>query len=169
MERDTRLLSRRWLLAACGAEILVPGRSNAAVVERSTASRLQSEDNAYTPPTNLKMVADIYSRMTVPVRVNGHGPFPFVVDTGANQSVIASELAKRLGLPIGPMVTLNGIAGAKTTPSTRADLKSGRRELAGQILSILPRAALGGEGILGLDAIGGAAVVLNFAGGDLRI
>lgn len=169
MEPDACLLSRRWLLALCGAGLVASGPSRAAVVERSTASRLSSEGDAYRPPTNLKMVADLYNRMTVPVTVDGRGPFPFIVDTGANQSVIAAELARRLDLPIGPMVTLNGIAGTKTTPSTRADLKSGRHELAGQILSILPRAGLGGDGILGLDAIGGAAVVLNFAAGDLRI
>jgi len=35
---------------------------------------------------------------TVNVCVSGNGPFPFVVDTGAAQSVVVSSLARRLGL-----------------------------------------------------------------------
>ncbi|MEK6638843.1 MAG: retropepsin-like aspartic protease [Pseudomonadota bacterium] len=38
-------------------------------------------------------------RMTVPVMINGQGPFRFVIDTGADRTVISSELAERLGLP----------------------------------------------------------------------
>ena len=34
--------------------------------------------------------------------IAGQGPFEFVVDTGANQSVISAELVASLGLPINP-------------------------------------------------------------------
>ena len=37
-------------------------------------------------------------RMTVPVMINGQGPFDFVVDTGADRTVISEELAKQLSL-----------------------------------------------------------------------
>ena len=33
---------------------------------------------------------------TVPVMINGQGPFDFVVDTGADRTVISEELAKQL-------------------------------------------------------------------------
>jgi hypothetical protein len=35
----------------------------------------------------------------VPVYIDGHGPFPFALDTGASRSLIANALAHRLRLP----------------------------------------------------------------------
>ena len=37
-----------------------------------------------------------------PVYINGKGPFPFIVDTGASKSVIDQTLARRLGFAISP-------------------------------------------------------------------
>jgi len=43
----------------------------------------------------------------VPVRINGDGPYDFVLDTGAGGTVVSPELAKKLGLDVQ---TLPGIA-----------------------------------------------------------
>jgi hypothetical protein len=114
-------------------------------------------------------VADIYRRMTVPVRINDSGPYGFVVDTGANQSVIAGELADRLGLRQGPEAPLNGVAGVQVAPTTSARIEIGKRLLPEQTLSILPRAGIGGDGMLGLDSIGEAALTIDFVKKNLRI
>src|SRR6266496_2270149 len=43
------------------------------------------------------------------VCINGQGPFPFIIDTGAQGSVVTAALATRLGLPkIGPPVLIGG-------------------------------------------------------------
>ena len=70
--------------------------------------------------------------------VNGQGPFPFVVDTGANQSVVSDVLALQLGLPVGPSQALNGVAGVQQAPTTVATLKIGDRSHADVVLSMLP-------------------------------
>src|ERR1700761_199421 len=57
-------------------------------------------EGAYKPPTDLKTIVDIYKRMTGPVSIDGAGPYPFVVDTGANQSVVSAEIADKLGLKV---------------------------------------------------------------------
>ena len=62
------------------------------------------------------MLSDLCSRMTAPVRINGQGPFPFVVDTGANRTVISAELAARLGLSKGPDQAVNDAAGWRSRP-----------------------------------------------------
>ena len=73
-----------------------------------SASRLQDlpdpdrTTSGYEPPARLTAVLDIYKRMTGAVLVGGAGPYPFVADTGANQSVISAELAAKLELPLGP-------------------------------------------------------------------
>jgi predicted aspartyl protease len=134
------------------------------------ASRLAGRrDQPYTPPPLLSAVADLYKRMTVAIRVNDSGPYGFVVDTGANQSVISSELAAKLGLPIGATAPLNGVAGIQMAPTTTARLEIGARRLPALALSILPQAGIGGAGMLGLDAIGDQALTLDFAGRALRI
>jgi predicted aspartyl protease len=114
-------------------------------------------------------VADIYRRMTVPVRINESGPYGFVVDTGANQSVIARELAEQLGLSSGALAPLNGVAGVEFAPTSKAHIEIGKRLLPEQILSILPRAGIGGDGMLGLDSIGEAALTIDFVKRNLRI
>ena len=42
--------------------------------------------------------SDRLGRVVAPVSVNGQGPFRFIVDTGANRSVLSQGLVERLGL-----------------------------------------------------------------------
>lgn len=52
------------------------------------------------------LYAEARNRLTVPVGIGSSGPFPFVIDTGAERTVISRELAKRLGLSAGTPVGL---------------------------------------------------------------
>jgi predicted aspartyl protease len=54
--------------------------------------------NTYTIPAHIDRQGFYGSEIFVGVCVDGHGPFPFVVDTGASSSVIDVGLAARLGL-----------------------------------------------------------------------
>jgi hypothetical protein len=47
----------------------------------------------------------------VPVWINGRGPYPFALDTGASQSLIDSSLARSLGLRRLGKRSLSGITG----------------------------------------------------------
>jgi hypothetical protein len=127
-----QLLERRNVLGMLAASsVLGAGVVGSAVVARVESSRLTPlSDQPYVPPMSLRTIADIYRRMTAPVRIEGSGPFAFVVDTGANQSVISTELAGVLGLPFGADAALNGVAGVQMTPTTIASLDLGgtRRE-----------------------------------------
>jgi hypothetical protein len=54
------------------------------------------------------------------VCINGKGPFPFVIDTGAEGSVLTSSLATRLGLPkIGAPVPIGGAGCSATAQVSR--------------------------------------------------
>ena len=50
--------------------------------------------------THVPMAVAADGIISVPVLVNGQGPFQFIVDTGSNRSVISADLAQALGLPI---------------------------------------------------------------------
>ncbi|HXV01776.1 MAG TPA: retroviral-like aspartic protease family protein [Caulobacteraceae bacterium] len=170
------LFTRRRIATGLGAAMLSPAAFSAAAqmgsldLRHDSPSRLaRATPEDYVPPSDLKIVADIYRRMSVAVRIDATGPYGFVVDTGANQSVIASDLAERLGLRRGPEAPLNGVAGVQVAPTTNARVEIGKRVLPAQTLSILPRSGIGGDGMLGLDSIGEAALTIDFVKRNLRI
>ncbi len=102
-------------------------------------------------------------RLTVAAMVNGQGPFDFMVDTGANSSVIAVELADRLGLARGRRSEMHGIAGAQSVDTVMVEsLAVGRRVRQRMVLSVLPRENLDVDGILGLEWLGRASLLLDF-------
>src|SRR5579863_8786822 len=104
---------RRGFLAGFGATVAAAPAAAAIIEVNPGAVSLIPPPLAYVPPADLRTIVDIYRRMTAPVRVNGQGPYPFVVDTGANQSVISDSLAAQLALPTGPLEPLNGVAGVQ--------------------------------------------------------
>lgn len=56
----------------------------------------------------------------VPVGINGHGPFTFVLDTGSSHSTVSHELAVRLALPAVAKTSVTTIAGSETRLVVRA-------------------------------------------------
>jgi len=162
--------SRRQAVGATGGALLVASGTRAQAIFSSRGSRLKSlGDSVYVPPRSISAVKDIYSRMTVGVRVAGQGPFAFVVDTGANQSVISCELAVQLTLPALAPAMLNGVAGMMMEPTTFASLEIGGKVLPDAAFSILPAAAIGGQGMLGLGHLGGQRLTLDFKASSIRI
>lgn len=109
-------------------------------------------------------------RLTAAVRVNGQGPFAFVVDTGANRTVIAEDLAARLSLAAGPPTIVHGIASAAPAATVRID-QIAIGSLKNRLLAapVLPRAALGADGLLGVDLLRNRQLVFDFARGAARL
>jgi predicted aspartyl protease len=113
---------------------------------------------------------DPAGRLTVQVFLNDKGPFPFLVDTGANASVISSELASSLGLPAGRAVNLHGIAGVELVGTVGvASVRVGRRERRDLSLSIIPGRYLKAPGVLGMDWLGAQGLTLDFADRQMHV
>jgi hypothetical protein len=141
------------------------------IIQGGGGTRLPTPADAppYVPPADLRSILDIYKRMTGPVRVQATGPYRFVADTGANQSVISAELAAQLSLPAGDIQALNGVAGVQMTPTVTATVQVGERTPRETVLSVLPAAAIGGPGMLGLDLLGDARLTLDFHNQSIAI
>jgi Aspartyl protease len=128
-----------------------------------------------TPPPdtsdkNIQGVADAAKRLTVEGMINGHGPYTFVVDTGADRSVIAAEVALALGLAPNPEVIVQGIARAVPAPTVIVDkMEFGSIAMNSLVLPVLPRNWLGSDGFLGLDVIDDNRVIFDFRGRKLTI
>jgi predicted aspartyl protease len=161
-------LDRRHLTAGLGAGLLWPAAARATPVFATSADSPLADRN-YAPPTDMVTLADIYRRMTAPVKVNGQGPYPFVVDTGANRSVISIELAATLGLPVGPRQLLHGVAGQEMAGSSIATLNLGGHDQKDTVLSLLPEISIGGPGMLGVDGLSDQSLTLDFLGQRLEI
>ncbi|GAA0578800.1 retroviral-like aspartic protease family protein [Rhizomicrobium electricum] len=109
-------------------------------------------------------------QLTTAVRINGKGPFHFIIDTGADCSVIAEDVAQALHLPVGRNVMVQGIIRSMQAPSVPvAELRFGSLERSNLELPVLPRSLLKADGFLGLDAIGRNRVVFDFKRRTLRV
>jgi len=114
--------------------------------------------------------SDSAKHLTVPVYISGVGPFHFVVDTGADRSVIAEDIAVRLGLIRGHDVTVQGVVRTVASQLVAvADVSFGSIVRRNLTIPVLPRALMGADGYLGLDAVDGARVTLDFKNQELVI
>ena len=158
--------SRRQFAAALGGGLALPGLVQA-------RPRHVDADNlpivaavaprALSPGETIETSDDPYRRMTAPIYINGQGPFFFVVDTGANQSVVSSELAAQLALPTGETVQLHGVAGVETTPTVIARMvKVGSRVERDVQMPMLPEGSIGAPGIIGIDRLSKQRVTMDF-------
>ena len=164
-----RRLAAGVLAAAFGWPLAGVAQLPVRVEEGGGGSRMRGGTDDYQPPTRLSAVLDIYRRMTGPVTIDGSGPFPFVIDTGANQSVISSELATKLNLLLVEGRPVNGVAGVADAPMTEAKAQVGSRPPRNATFSVLPEAAMGAPGMLGLDLLDGARLTLDFGRQALSI
>jgi predicted aspartyl protease len=157
-EAHTRRHVAAWLTALA----LTP------VAARAQAPDPVSADPAV--PMTVQAAEDEAARMTVPVMVNGRGPFPFVVDTGSNRTVISDTLAVQLGLPAGEILQVSSATGIDPTPSAHIErLSVGRREVSNLLAPVLIRANLAAAGMLGIDAVADQTITMNFRRGTMSI
>lgn len=156
MESTLAALSRRQLIE-CGAASLI-----------LTGSALAEAKKPFEPlPAEVKITEH---NLTTSVKVNGKGPFRFVIDTGADRSVIAEDVAQALHLPVGHEVVVQGIVRAVPAQSVPvSDLRFGPVERKDLQMPVLPRVLLKADGFLGLDAIGDNRVVFDFQRQTLRV
>lgn len=114
------------------------------------------------PASTAVKLREVDTRMTVPVLINGKGPFRFIVDSGATRTVISSTLAAQLGLPSAGTVPLHSVGGESDVPAVHIDsLYVGALPAKEIVAPVLEEANLGGLGILGIDTLKGKKVVID--------
>ena len=109
-------------------------------------------------------------RMTVPVMINGQGPFDFVVDTGADRTVISEELAKQLNLPQSGTATLHAMGGSAKVKLVSIKTVQVSTNIAKRVeAAALPRRNVGADGLLGIDSLKNQRIVMNFQSNTMRV
>src|SRR6185312_14600010 len=75
----------------------------------TTQKAAATDPGQYAGSGAVRSASDTDSRLTTLVFLNGAGPYHFLVDTGAERTLIAEDIATRLALPRGRDVMVEGI------------------------------------------------------------
>ena len=103
------------------------------------------------------------TRMTVEVRVNGRGPYQFLVDSGADTSVVGLRIAADLQLPLGTPTVLHGTTASAVVGRVLVDeLQLGSSKIRNLEVPALKEADLGGAGMIGIDALVEQRLMMDF-------
>lgn len=108
-----------------------------------------------------------HTRMTAAVHVNGSGPYQFVVDSGADTSVIGANIAQALQLPAGKPAILHAMT--ESTQVERVIVESlglGPTVVQDLHLPVLRERDLGAQGMIGIDALVRQRLMMDF---DARV
>jgi predicted aspartyl protease len=121
-------------------------------------------------PAALDTATDATKRLSVAVRIDGNGPYRFVVDTGADRTVLATDVAADLGLLHGERVMMEGVVRAVATDTvTLRELSFGSVTCKRLVVPVLPRTMLEADGYLGLDTLDRHRVTLDFKHHTLQV
>lgn len=125
------------------------------------------------PVTTVPYRVDYNGWLTVEVMVNGLGPYPFIIDTGATQSIVFQNLADQQNFMLtgGPPQTVLGMAAQGTfSPYLVGEITLGEAGIGGLITVILPDWSVEQKpaGILGLDFLRKYICVFDAETGELR-
>lgn len=125
------------------------------------------------PPSEEQIVAlerERYRRVTVPVAVQGAGPYRFLVDTGAEATVVSQELATALDLPNAGWATIVGMASEALAELVDVDnLAMGGMDFCCLTSPVLAKRQIGADGILGLDSLQDSRVLIDFEADSMTV
>ena len=145
------------LLAAAAAAAPLPAPSAQLAIAPPTPPPVPLADETLA-------LGSAQDRMTVPVSINARGPWHFVIDTGAERTVVSRELAGVLGLAAGPEVRVIAMTGPARVASVIVPALS-VSAIARETIQAPALAArdLGAAGMLGIDALQGHSIAIDFA------
>jgi hypothetical protein len=105
----------------------------------------------------------VETRLTVAVMVNRRGPYNFIVDSGADTSVVGLRIARGLELPLGTPAVLHAMTSRNIVDRVRVDeLTLGPSTIRNLQLPALSESDLGGDGMIGIDALVRQRLLMDF-------
>jgi hypothetical protein len=171
---------RRFVIVACGltlAGLAAPGVAAAAEPPRIDKPKpvppTIPPDVPPLPPAQIDptlavggqdvKAKKVETRLSVDVQVNGRGPYRFIVDSGADTSVVGIGIAHDLQLPLGTPAILNGMTSRDLVDRVKVDeLTLGPTSVRNLLLPALREYDVGGDGIIGIDALVSKRLLMDF-------
>ena len=151
-----------WLTPASAAML--------AVVSLPLSNQVTGDDGPQ-PVDLIKLERDHYNRMTVPVTIDQHGPYRFMIDTGAEATVLSRDIADNLGLFEREPAKLVAMASKRDIETAFIpNLRLGSRKFDIQTAPLVERANIGSaDGVLGLDSLQNQRVLLDFTNDRITV
>lgn len=159
---------RTFLAGALGSVAFAPAIS-AQAPSPSTGSLLGGDSD---PELDIMAAwVDRFGRPTVKVSLNGAGPFEFLVDTGANTTVVAKRHIESLQVPYTGMAQVYGTTGDRAFPlAILSELVAGSAKRSGLQVAVAEDVDLAREdGILGADVFAGRRLTFDIGGRTVTV
>lgn len=118
----------------------------------------------------LELEEDRAQRFTLPVLVEGAGPFDFMIDTGSQATVLTHGVRDRLGLSTAGEATLIALASRRSVELVEVDsLTFGSNTVRDLVSPVLEKSNVGADGILGLDSLQDFRVLVDFRDSTIAV
>lgn len=104
-----------------------------------------------------------HARLTLPVLVEGAGPFAFMIDTGSQATAITHQIRTAANLAPAGTAVLVGMASRREVELARVGrIDFGTNSFTDFTAPVLAREHVGADGIIGLDALQDFRVLIDF-------
>ena len=111
----------------------------------------------------LELEDDRTNRFTVPVLVEGEGPYNFMIDTGSQATAVTSYINEGLQLNPGGTAMLVGMASRRPVDMVEvSSMTFGNHTVRDLVSPVLERQHVGADGIIGLDSLQDLRVLIDF-------
>lgn len=158
-------IAMRGLMSVVGLALAAaPMPSAAQLIKIQSIIAISPNEGGSAPPSPFED-----NRLSTPVTIAGAGPYNFIVDTGAERSVISTELARELGLDVVGGSSVYSMDGARTAYRVDAEgLAIGGASHDLQVFA-LSRDHIGAAGVVGMDALRDQRVVFDFVADHITV
>lgn len=151
----------RWTIAAAGL---------LAFTAAGHGQTPPDEPVAEPPIDEVALARDRYERMTVPVTIEGQGPYRFFIDTGAQATVVTQRVTDALKIEPSGSANLVAMGSSRIVQTVELDgLEFANRSINGLTTPLLEARHIGADGILGLDTLQNMRVLIDFEEGRLSV
>ncbi|HWJ71154.1 MAG TPA: retroviral-like aspartic protease family protein [Sphingobium sp.] len=133
------------------------------IITPSNSATTLAPDHFAVTEQPIRIGRDDGERMTMPVEIIGGGTYDFVIDTGSQRTIIATELAAKLAMLQLPPVEIVSMAGRVTVAAVILNgLKYGDHVVERMTALSIAQRDLGSAGIIGLDGLRDKRLTLDF-------
>lgn len=111
----------------------------------------------------LSLEEDGHRRYTIPVTIDGAGPYNFMIDTGSQATAVTERITNQIDLPLLGPATIVGMASRRVVDLVELDrFEVGTRTIHNIAAPVLQAQHVGADGIIGLDTLQDFRVLIDF-------
>ncbi|TRD10884.1 hypothetical protein FGU71_02745 [Erythrobacter insulae] len=145
-------------VSAANANSVEPPAQPKAVTQEAVAPDLASNNTDI-----LALEEGRNRRLTIPVTIDGEGPYDFMIDTGSQATAVTHGINDSLSLSLIGTATLVGMASRRLVNIVEVNnLMVGTHTIHNLSAPVLSRTHLGADGIIGLDSLQDFRVMIDF-------